>query len=312
MDFTLAPTPRRDKRKAAAPGGIAMLANRPTDGSRCGAQPPHPTLPAGNFRQHDPKTQVSGSLHRQGRAAANPLLYRYGVTTDPVYGNYCAYTLTVKLTASGGTNEWEQSFVDVAGNQFATYYSDNSLSGGFVNPLGQMTNRIDADGLNTLYAYNPKGELMLTAVDMDQSWTLDYATDRLTYTTNDVVYDNGAIVNRTCVFDWPVAGSATVSNLVSVSESSVDGLQSWRVLFNGGVGITNHSQTAYGTNGYRTVTSIAPDGIQSIATYQYGQLLSTVTTNATLGQLSGTSYAYDAQGRLSTTTDARNGTSTNY
>ena len=140
--------------------------------------------------------------------------------------------------------------------------------------------------------------------------TFNFAgADRITFTTNDVVVDQGMNVRRTRTYAWNVLG-VNSTNLVSVNESSVDGLQGWQIAFNAGNGVTNHSQTVYGTGGYRYVSTTAPDGTQRINTYQYGRLIASVTTNTTLGQLAGTTYAYDSHGRLGSTVDARNGTTT--
>jgi hypothetical protein len=53
-----------------------------------------------------------------------------------------------------------------------------------------------------------------------------YVIRQYTLTTNDVVFDHAANVDRTEVFAWSTNGSA-VSNLVSTRETSVDGLTNW-------------------------------------------------------------------------------------
>ena len=80
-----------------------------------------------------------------------------------------------------------------------------------------------------------------------------------------------------------------LSNLVSTTEASVDGLRSWNTVWNNGAGITNQSRTIYDAgNGNRYVTNIAPDNSWSVAITRYG-------TNVSV-----TAFAYDVQSRMKT------------
>jgi len=65
-------------------------------------------------------------------------------------------------------------------------------------------------------------------------------SDRITFTTNDVVTDNSVNVWRTRTYIWNTGSDA--SNLVSTVEVSVDGLRAWNITFNNGAGVTNFSQ----------------------------------------------------------------------
>ncbi len=147
-------------------------------------------------------------------------------------------------------------------------------------------------------------------VDVDTNGVISFAgPDRITFTTNDVVTDNSTHVQRSQIFVWST--SANSSNLISTVETSADGLRSWSTVWNAGVGVTTQGRTVYNSgSGYRYVTNSAPDGSYSVAIYQYGELLSQATTNASGAQISLTTYGYDAHGRQSTSTDARNGTTT--
>jgi RHS repeat-associated protein len=93
----------------------------------------------------------------------------------------------------------------------------------------------------------------------------------------------------------------------------VDGLQTWNVTFNNGMSVTNQTITSYDpTHGYRIVTAVAPDGSTAISTNLFGRPISVTSKDATGVQIGQMTYGYDTQGRQSTVTDARNGTTTSY
>ncbi len=180
----------------------------------------------------------------------------------------------------------------------------------YYNALGQLTNQTDPDGVITLYAYNPKGERVYSAVDLNQNLSIDFSgTDRITFTTNDVAADNGTNVQRTQAYVWST--SANSSNLISTTETSTDGLKTWNTVWNSGAGVTSKSQTVYNfSSGYRYLTNTAPDGSFTVSAYQYGLLLSQARTNAGGTQITQTAIGYDTHWRQSTNTDVRNGSTT--
>jgi len=71
--------------------------------------------------------------------------------------------------------------------------------------------------------------------------------------------------------------------------------------------LTNRTQTVYAGGGNRYVTNTAPDSSYTVGAYSYGRLGSVTSYSSTGVQLGRTTYAYDAHGRVLTTTDARNG-----
>jgi RHS repeat-associated protein len=253
---------------------------------------------------------TDGTVAGMSGTAANPMIY-FESTRDS-----CALSTEVKVSATGGTNEWVSTETDEFGHVVKTIYDDplgTATAYEYYNIFGQLTNTVDPDGVSTIYVYNAKGEQVQTIIDMNRDYTIDYGGgDRITATINDVTNDNSVNVNRMRTWVWPTSG-VNASNLVSMAETSVDGLQSWGVLYNNGVGVTNHTQTAYSpTHGYRIVTATAPDGSTTVTTNVYGQLISTTRRDANGAQLSQSIYGWDAHGRQNLTTDARNGTSTNY
>ncbi|MBI2927414.1 MAG: hypothetical protein HYY24_17090 [Verrucomicrobia bacterium] len=74
--------------------------------------------------------------------------------------------------------------------------------------------------------------------------------------------------------------------------------------------VTSQTRTVYAGGGNRYVTNTAPDGSYVLSAYLNGRLTSVTRKTSSGTQLSQTTYGYDAHGRQSTVTDARNGTTT--
>ena len=259
---------------------------------------------------------MDGSLLKMTGTAVSPVRYAYDVESDGGIQRSCRQE--IKLNSSGAdTSEWTKTYTDGVGRVYKTVYSSASgtpTSQSIYNSYGQLAQQIDPDGVTTLYQYNSKGQLTYTAVDMNANGVIDFGgLDRITGTISDVVNTGYNLnVNRTRRYVWK-SNSSTVSNLVSMAETSVDGLQSWNIVYNNGVGLTNYSQTAYvPASGQTIVTSVAPDGSYSVSTSVNGQLMSVVRSDANGAQISGTTYGYDPQGRQNIATDVRNGTTLSY
>jgi RHS repeat-associated protein len=176
--------------------------------------------------------------------------------------------------------------------------------------INSITNQIDPDGVSVLFTYNPKGEQACTVLDWNQDHAIDFGgSDRITFTTNDVVSDYSTNVRRTRVYSWGQTGIGS-SNLASTYEASTDGSRSWSTLWNNGVGVTSQRLVVYAGDGNRYETNIAPDGSYSVSAFEYGRLTSVGRYDAGGGQMGQTSYNYDAHGRQNAVTDARTGTTT--
>jgi len=97
-----------------------------------------------------------GSLLSVTGSAVHPVQYLYGVDGDG------AFTTEIKVTDTGGTNEWVKTSTDLLGRAYKTTYSAASAPYPFslstFNNKGQLTNQIDPDGVITLLVYNAKGE----------------------------------------------------------------------------------------------------------------------------------------------------------
>ena len=253
-----------------------------------------------------------GSSQSVTGTAVSPVRYIYGVESDG--GILRAYAKAIQLDAGGAdTGDWTKTYRNGAGQVYKTVYADNNFSHSLYNSLGQLVSQTDPDGVTTLYQYDDQGRQSYVASDLNTNGVIDFnGTDRISETVNDVISDNGVVVNRTRNFIWETNGVG-ISNLVSETETSVDGLQSWNIVFNNGTGVTNHSQTSYDSiHGYCITMLTAPDGSMTFTTNQYGRIISTTKKYSFGIPINQTVYGYDAQGRQNTVTGARNGTTTLY
>jgi hypothetical protein len=71
------------------------------------------------------KNYSDGRVQGVGGTAVSPMTYQYGVDNN-ADGHYREYTLTTKLSASRGTNEWTKSYTDGVGRSFKTIYASNA------------------------------------------------------------------------------------------------------------------------------------------------------------------------------------------
>ena len=149
------------------------------------------------------------------------------------------------------------------------------------------------------------GRAEYTALDLERDGAIDWTTDRISRTTREVALLDGYHVIQTRTFVWDAEGSA-ISNLVSETRVSTNGLRSWRMAH----GLTTASVTVYGGSGYRYVTNTAPDGTKTTETFYNGRLTQQEVRHDIVGVLKGTTFGYDAQGRQTIVVDARNGTNT--
>jgi RHS repeat-associated protein len=223
------------------------------------------------------------------------------------------YTKEIKLDANVvPTLEWTKEYFDLLSRSYKTVYPDNAVRVSYYNVYGQLTNQVDPDGVSTLYQYNTQGALEFTVLDSYRDAQQHRnGTNRVSYTTTDVLYDSalGTNVQRSRTYVWDTAG-VDASNIVSTVETSVDGLRSWEIVWNGVSGITNRSVTVYAGSGFRYVTNTSSEGAYSISTLQNGRLVSVVQKDALGSQISATTYGYDHHGRQGTITDARSGATT--
>jgi RHS repeat-associated protein len=253
---------------------------------------------------------LDGTAKTNSGTAVHGVRYAYGTETDGVV--YRPYTTEIKLKTDGtDSSETTKTYIDLLGRAYKTIYADGSTNVSFFNNQGQLWKQVDPDGVATLYQYNAKGEVAYTAIDTNQNNAIDRSGgDRITLTVSDVVNDHNANVQRTRTYVWDTFGVDS-SNLVSIAESSVDGLQSWQTVYRDpSTPVTSSNRTVYSTGGNRYVTNTAPDGSYTVSAYLNGRLSSVTAKDAGANQITKTTYAYDAHGRQYTVTDARNGATT--
>jgi RHS repeat-associated protein len=281
------------------------------------------------FTRTDPDNGTSvqldyrdGTLQNETGTAVAPMRDTNFAQLDGGY--YRQVQQQIQLDASANdTSNWTQTVIDGAGRTYKTIYASAGTNHPYTisyystDPnnttiAGLMTNQVDPDGVSTLFVYNPKAELALTVLDVNQNSNIDWGgPDRIMLTTNYITTaDYSNTNNRTDIYVWD--SSLSSSNLLSTSETSVSGLNTWQTTYlNPSTPVTTHAQTVYSGGGSRSVTNIAPDSSYSVTAYSYGQLISITQYDSNNVQIGQVTNGYDAHGRLSIMTDARNGTTSN-
>jgi len=262
--------------------------------------------------------------------AVHPVRYLYGAEQDGTL--YRAYSEEIKLKADGSSSsEWSRTYTDALGRIYKTTYAprpgvDSSppFNLSLYNEYGQRWQQIDPDGVITLYTYDAQGQQEYTITLTNDTWVpSDYGTlvtslddlkagsDRITQVQRSVVAPDDARPHRTRVDTLVWDDGQQTGTLVSRSETSTNGLDSWQMVYRASnTPVVTHTQTAYGGSGGRTETTVAPDSSYTISAYSHGRLSSVVRYNSQGDPVSTLAYSYDPHGRQSTVTDARNGTTT--
>lgn len=269
------------------------------------------TFPDGS--QSRESTYQDGSAYETKGNAVQGLRYAYDVRQDN--GVWVQTTTQTRLEADGSLSpEYTTTYTAFAGRAYKTEYPWPDGTGPVFatrayNAAGQLAQSTDPDGLTTLYAYNGRGELETTALDLANPGVMDFAgTDRLTRTTSLVENSalRGTVVRKTVTEVWETNGIAQ-STVIQTSETSADGTQIWATKY----GLTTHITTALDrANQRRTVTTENPDHTSTVTVLEQGRQKSVTRLDKNGARVSQTTFAYDAFGRLATQTDARNGPTT--
>lgn len=250
------------------------------------------------------------TLYRDGRLASikgtavHPVRYEYG--TEQEDGIWRLFTKEIKLDADGNdTSEWTKTYHDMLGRSYKTVFPDGATEQLFYDIKGQLVKQVDPDGVTTLFAYSASGEQTIVAQDENRDGVINTnGTDRIQQNLSEFATNGAANVRRALHASWFTL-NAGASNLVSVHETSADGLRSWYSRF----GLTNQSSTRYAGNGNRYVTNTTPNGSYTISYFTNGQIKSVTRKTSAGTQISQTTYSYDTHGRRAAIVDARNGTS---
>jgi YD repeat-containing protein len=236
-----------------------------------------------------------------GGTAAHPLNYQYGVDANGLY------TQEIRVGSGGAQTEWVMNYTDFAGRPSMIAYPGGAAASTAYNSLGQMISQTDPDGIVTLFAYDAKGQMVTSAVDMDRNGVIDIGgTDRVTQTARSVVSSDGKTVNRTVTTVSVTNGSADMVT-ASILDQTPNGRESWQTSY----GAMTHSVTTLQpVNQASTQTVTRPDGASQVTQYLMGRPTSTTLYDSAGVIISSTAFAYDALGRLQSSTDARNGATT--
>ena len=120
----------------------------------------------------------------------------------------------------------------------------------------------------------------------------------------------GVNVRRAQTFVWST-NSVNASNLVSIADTSTDGLRTWQITYrDASTPATNLTRTVFAGGGNRYVTNTAPDSSYVVSAYSYGRLSTVTRYSSTGAQLGKSTYTYDPHGRQYQVIDARNGATT--
>ena len=187
------------------------------------------------------------------------------------------------------------TYTDMLGRQYKTVYADGKYSETFYNSKGQAVKTVSPGGKITLTEYDAIGRVYRSVIDMDKDGVVNN-NDEITQYTYAYGTKNSKTVSVTTV--TRIVGSN--SKVLSVSESTLDGMESWSTVN----GLVTHSVTTRPAAGQLNTTVEYPDGSKTI-TYTVNGL----TTKVESFQLDGTTagnvveYTYDEFDRISTITE---------
>jgi RHS repeat-associated protein len=248
------------------------------------------------------KTWPDGSAKSLTGTASFPKRYEHGVNTDGT-----RWEKVIALASNGAdTAEWTKVTYDLVGRIKTTERPGSATASRHYNNKNQLVKTVDADGVTTLLTYDDRGRLYRAALDMDRDGVMDLdGTDRITEVTSSVTTRTGGrVVRRASVKVWTTLNDANATEVVTTTDEAVDGLDVWTLAGN----LETHTQTAYaGGGGDWTRTTTYADGSTAKDTYVDGRLFSEERRGAGNTLIEGTTYDYDARGRVKQLVDARGG-----
>lgn len=244
---------------------------------------------------------LDGQLKSITGTAVFPKRYDYGVNTDGT-----RWVQEIALDAAGvDTAEWTKTTTDLAGRVIQADGSDGATATRHYNVKNQLVKTVDPDGVTMLYAYDDRGRLLRSAVDMDRDGVIDLGgTDRVTETTSAITTrDAGRVVNRATAKVWTTDNDANATQIITTTDAAVDGLDAWSTAGE----VLTHVQTTYAGGGDWTVTTTYGEGSTATSTYLDGRLASTARMANDNSIIQSTAYAYDERGRVRQAVDGRGG-----
>lgn len=271
------------------------------------------------------KSYTDGRLYETTGTATRQMRYAYAVELDSDLG-YSVNTRTQTYLDADGelTGEYTKAFTDALGRTYKTVKpaADGTLatSSNFYNSLGQLASTADPDGLTTLYAYNDRGELEITAIDANGDDLITYTgdpADRITrtttfYTTRTEDSLTFPVLRRVSeVWEDSTQGLAsvvaTVDSTYEALPTGLPGNITWSTQYNR---TTRTDFRIDSANASQTTTTAAPAGNYQVQVVNNGLLASATSYHSDGSILSQQSYTYDEDNanRVDTIFDLHRGT----
>jgi RHS repeat-associated protein len=236
-----------------------------------------------------------GTLVSRTGTAVVPRVFTHGVDAEGVFVQETA----VLSDGAGQADlaEWTRSYRDFAGRAHLTVHPDGAKTRTYFNRIGQAVRTVDPDGVVHLFAYNPRGECEVMAVDINRNGEIDFSgPDRIWRIRRRVEAKQGPggteVVERTTIEAWELESSGQPN--VVLREERAAGGSGLRTEERGLV--TEITVVRDGAGGW-TETIVDPAGLKTVRTHA-GGLLRNERVVAGTEQLVRREYAYDSHGRL--------------
>jgi RHS repeat-associated protein len=244
-----------------------------------------------------------------GNLSAN-VRYGYQANANGMLNSQAYLDAGVEKEASSVQNDWlDRPLTEAKG----------SIQNTKVYTGARLTRSYDADGVDTFYFYNSKGEMNKTVLDLDGNNVASDSIDQVTiFESFPSSYTPvGGSATSVITSAQKVIVSGTTQVTTTIKHSTPDGLKSWSLIL--GTANPTYTQTTLTGNGNWTETTTHPDGTKSHQIYTAGRLakLQKLSNEATPSIITETTYtSYDNIGRSTVVTDKRTGaagaTTTNY
>jgi len=264
------------------------------------------------------RTHRSGRLDETWGSALRPRRWEYGVEAHEGAQRATEKEIWLKPGPEAEA-EWVKTLVDGAGRLMAVVKPSAtggdpvvverfsySGSGG----VSLLAKHEDADGVATRFGYDTEGRLskiMRTVGAEDAGYAGDdeFTLAQRSYGTHSGWGKPAAV---TQVFRWNQA-QQDLGTLMFRQQVSADGLNVEWTRMNGATPVTTtRIRTAPAPDGSQTETTVLPDGSRRVAQLALGRVVSLKSQTSAGATLTEETFAYDAFGRLASSTDKRSGT----